>query len=87
MNNWIIWTSRSMDDSFKTREAYTRLTLEKIEGAIQNGQSSHWQQWAHKTQDEDKQKTQKQNRRLKRWTYDEQTPPKKPGMNPSARES
>jgi len=54
-----------MDDSFKTREAYTRLTLEKIEGAIQNGQSSHWQQWAHKTQDEDKQNTKREQKTKK----------------------
>jgi hypothetical protein len=31
--------------------------LEKTKGAIKNGQSRHWQHWAHKTQNEDKLKT------------------------------
>jgi hypothetical protein len=32
------------------------INTSKPEGAINNGQSRHWQYWAHKTQEKDKQK-------------------------------
>jgi hypothetical protein len=48
--------------------------LEKIEGAIKNGQTRHtWQDWVHKTQDGGKQYKEKQHIEFKKLSYTDPT--------------